>query len=248
MTDIQWIKLSTDIFNNRKIRQIQNLPQGDTILVIWLKLLVLAGQINDSGLVYITPHIGYNTESLAAEMQRPAAMIQLAMDCFVQFGMAEVDERGIIFLPGWETYQNVDGMERIREQNRSRQKRYYDRKKALKESNVRPNVSITQPNAPEEEKEREREEEKEIHSLMHAREEEFDELSQERKYLGGALGQGVVLMSDAQMEDLLTKLSLEEFDKYVKAVAEQELKGRHYKGKTHYQAILDMAKKDRQLR
>lgn len=240
---MKWIKLSTDIFDNRKIRQIQNLPQGDTLLVIWLKLLVLAGQINDGGLVYITPDIGYSTQSLAAEMQRPETMVQLAMDCFLRFGMVEVDERGIIFLPGWEMYQNVDGMERIREQNRIRKRKQRAKEKALPACHV----TVTGRHAPEVEKEIEREEEKEIHSFNQSGE-ELGGLSNQMTYLGGELGQGVVLLSDAQMEDLLQKMSLEEFHKYVSIVAEQELAGKHYKKKTHYQAILDMAKQDRRLR
>ena len=67
------------------------------------------------------------------------------------------------------------------------------------------------------------------------------------KRLGGSLGQGVVLLSDAQMDHLLDVLSGEEFDHYVSVIAENELKGRKYKRKTHYQAILDMAQKDRRL-
>ena len=67
------------------------------------------------------------------------------------------------------------------------------------------------------------------------------------KYLGGTLGKGVVMLSDEQFADLLDKLSVEEFDKYVGIVAECELKGKRYTNKTHYQAILDMAKKDRKV-
>lgn len=205
---------------------------------------MLAGQINDHGLVYITPDIGYTTQSLAAEMQRSETMVQLAMDCFARFGMAEVDERGIIFLPGWEKHQNVEGMERIREQTRKRVQKHRA-KKAL----LACNVTETLCNAPEEEKEleREKEEEKESHSFNHSREAD-DGLSKQMTYLGGALGQGVVLLSDEQMEDLLREMSVEEFDKYVSIVAGQELAGKHYKKKTHYQAILDMAKQDRRLR
>jgi hypothetical protein len=50
------------------------------------------------------------------------------------------------------------------------------------------------------------------------------------------------------MDDLLDKLSVEEFDKYVGIVADCEEKGQHFKKKTHYQAILDMAKKDRRIK
>ena len=54
MSEIKWIKLSTDIFNNRKIRQIESLPDADTILVIWFKILALSGAINESGMLMIT--------------------------------------------------------------------------------------------------------------------------------------------------------------------------------------------------
>jgi hypothetical protein len=65
------------------------------------------------------------------------------------------------------------------------------------------------------------------------------------KYLGGSLGQGIVLMSDEQFDDLLDKLSLDEIDKYFEIITECEKSGKHFKKKSHYQAILDMAAKDR---
>ena len=69
-----------------------------------------------------------------------------------------------------------------------------------------------------------------------------------RRSLGGELGKGVVLLSQEQMDDLLEKLSLEEFDYYVGVVADCILKGKPFKRKTHYQAILDMALADRKLK
>ena len=39
MADVKWIKLAVDMFDNRKIRQIETLPDGDGIIVIWVKLL-----------------------------------------------------------------------------------------------------------------------------------------------------------------------------------------------------------------
>ena len=65
------------------------------------------------------------------------------------------------------------------------------------------------------------------------------------RYLGGTLGKGVVMLSDDQFNSLLDELSLEEFNKSVGIVADMELSGKHYKKKTHYQAILDMVAKDR---
>jgi predicted metal-dependent HD superfamily phosphohydrolase len=65
------------------------------------------------------------------------------------------------------------------------------------------------------------------------------------KYLGGTLGQGVVMLSNEQVDSLLEELSLDEFDKYVAIIADMEKSGKHYRKKTHYQAILDMVAKDR---
>ena len=64
------------------------------------------------------------------------------------------------------------------------------------------------------------------------------------KTLQGNLGGGVVMLSDEQIDKLLEVLSLEEFEKYVGIVRDCEQKGRHYR-KPHYQAILEMAQKDR---
>ena len=69
-----------------------------------------------------------------------------------------------------------------------------------------------------------------------------------RKVMGGELGKGVVLLSQEQIDDLLDRLSLEEFDYYVGVVADCILCGKKYTRKTHYQAILDMADKDRRVK
>ena len=58
----------------------------------------------------------------------------------------------------------------------------------------------------------------------------------------------MVLLSREQTDDLLERLSVEEFDKYVGIVRDNELSGKHYRKKTHYQAILDMATADRKLK
>lgn len=65
--------------------------------------------------------------------------------------------------------------------------------------------------------------------------------------MGGTLGQGLLDLSDAQQEDLLSFLSVEEFDHYCSVIVEGVKKGWKY-GKTHYQAILEMATADRKLR
>ncbi len=134
MAEIKWIKVTTDIFDDEKIRVIEKMPEGDTMLVIWLKLLVLAGKKNDSGLVYLTENIPYTPDILSDIFNRESRMISLALNTFASFGMIEI-ENDIISVLNWNKHQNIEGMEKIREQNKIRQANYRDRKK-LENSNV----------------------------------------------------------------------------------------------------------------
>lgn len=151
MADVKWIKIAADIFDNRKIRQIECLPEGDGIIVIWFKLLCLAGNINDNGMVYFAKDIPYTDQMLAVHFNRPITLVQMALATFENFGMIEIVDN-LLHVSNWEKYQNVDGMEKIKEQNRIRQKRWRDQQKKLLSdaanvNNVSPNVRITQPNA-----------------------------------------------------------------------------------------------------
>lgn len=128
MADVKWIKVTTDIFDNRKIKQIESMPDGDVIIVIWFKLLCLAGMTNDDGLIYLTDEIPFNSETLSTEFNKPLNTVKLALSTFEKFGMIEIID-DFIKLSNWEKYQNVDGLEKIREQNRLRKQRQRDREK-----------------------------------------------------------------------------------------------------------------------
>lgn len=144
MAEVKWIKIVTDIFDNRKVKQIESLPEADSILVIWFKLICLAGSINDGGRIYFLENVPYTDEMLATQFRRPLNTVRMALDTFRQFGMIEIID-DFLCLPSWEKYQSTDKLEQIREQNRLRQKKWYDKQRAL--PNVSPNVSLTQPNA-----------------------------------------------------------------------------------------------------
>lgn len=163
VAEVKWIKIVTDIFDNRKIKQIEVLPDADSILVIWFKLICLAGSINDGGRVYFMETVPYTDEMLATQFRRPLNTVRMALDVFRQFGMIEIID-DFICLPSWEKYQSTDKLEQLKEQNRLRQKKWYDKQKAL--PNVSPNVRLTQPNATDIDKEEDLdiEEDKEVKS------------------------------------------------------------------------------------
>lgn len=153
MADVKWIKLAINIFDNRKIRMIESLPDGNAVIVVWLKLLCLAGNINDTGMIYFTKEIPYTEQMLATQFNMPLTTIQLAFKTFQQFEMIEIVDN-MLRIANWEKYQNVDGMERIRENNRNRKRIQREREKqALLESESRDShVTVTQCHAIEEER------------------------------------------------------------------------------------------------
>lgn len=156
MADVKWIKISTGIFDNRKIRQIENMPDGDALVVIWLKLLILAGDVNDGGLVYFTKDIPFTDQLLATQFNRPLPTVQLALHTFQQFGMIDVID-DVIMVSNWEKYQSIEGMEKIKEQNRIRKRRQRERERLLiTDSHVMSRDSHATEEEKEEEKERER--------------------------------------------------------------------------------------------
>jgi predicted phage replisome organizer len=162
MAEVKWIKITTDIFDDEKMCLIDALPDRDAIIVIWIKLITLAGKLNTNGILAISKDIVYTDEMLAQTFHRPLDTVRMALEIFEKFGMIEKID-GVITLPKWEKHQNIDGMEKIKEQTRNRVAKHREKQKNLALGNVTcnatGNVTVTQCNATEEEQEREEEEE-----------------------------------------------------------------------------------------
>nr|WP_286674117.1 phage replisome organizer N-terminal domain-containing protein [Clostridium sp. ZBS13] len=134
VADIKWIKITTNMFEDEKIRLIDAMPERDTIHYVWIRLLVQAGKTNSNGFIFLGENIPYTDEMLSTIFCRPLTSIRLALKTLKDFRMIEVDEDNLIKIINWEKHQNVEGMERVREQNKIRAKNFRDKKKQLKES------------------------------------------------------------------------------------------------------------------
>ena len=130
MDSVKWVKITTDMFDNRKIKYIRKLPEGNNIVLIWVMLLTMAGRCNANGMIFLTENIPYTTKMLADELGFEENTVKLAIEALKRMKMISVDETSFSVI-GWQDYQNVDGMDKIREQNRIRQQKLRDRKKQL---------------------------------------------------------------------------------------------------------------------
>lgn len=112
------------MFDDEKIKLIRTLPEGDSITLIWVQMLCLAGRINDGGAVYLGQNLAYSDEMLATIFDHPLSTMRIALRTLEDFGLIQMGEQEQILIANWEKHQSTDKMARIRHQNRERKRRY----------------------------------------------------------------------------------------------------------------------------
>lgn len=150
MAEVKWIKIVTDLFDDEKILLIETLPKADSIIVIWFKLLCLAGKQNNNGMLLVNNKIPYDYKMLASVFKRKENLIKQALNIFESYGMIEIVNE-VITISNWEKHQNVIGMDKIREQTRKR----VEKCRAKQKENRYCNVTVTQSNETDIEEEKE---------------------------------------------------------------------------------------------
>lgn len=135
MAEISWIKLSTGLPDNKKIKRIRKLPDGDNVILFWVFLLARAGESNKSGGLFFTDSMPYSEEDLAADFDFSVEFVKFAILTLEKYSMITRYE-DILFIKNWEEYQAVDGMEKIREQNRLRKQKQREKSRRLSNNNL----------------------------------------------------------------------------------------------------------------
>lgn len=119
MAAVKWIKIVTDIFDDEKMLLIESLPSADSVIVIWFKLLCLAGKTNNSGVFIFNERIPYTDEMLASIFRRDVNIVRMALQTFETFGMIEIIDK-VITIPNWSKHQSLDAYEKKKERDRER--------------------------------------------------------------------------------------------------------------------------------
>lgn len=130
MAAVKWIKIVTDIFDDEKMLLIESLPSADSVIVIWFKLLCLAGKTNNSGVFIFNERIPYTDEMLASIFRRDVNIVRMALQTFESFGMIEIIDK-VITIPNWSKHQTLDAYERQKERDRLKKQQARAEKKAL---------------------------------------------------------------------------------------------------------------------
>lgn len=132
MTRVKWIKLSIDMFDDEKIKIIDSMPKRDLIHYVWIRLLVQAGKTNSAGDIFLNENIPYTKEMLSIIFNRSINEIEFSLKILSDLRMIEIDENNFINILNWEKHQNIEGMEKIREETRKRVQNHRNKKKLEK--------------------------------------------------------------------------------------------------------------------
>lgn len=124
---IKWLKLVVGINDDEKIKILSSMPNGDRKFYLWICLLSQAAKTNDKGLIYLNKNISYTNKMLSTLFGRPVEDVEEALKIFVDLEMIEIDEKNVIKVLSWEKHQNVEGMEKVREQTRKRVEKHREK-------------------------------------------------------------------------------------------------------------------------
>jgi len=236
MADVKWIKITTDIFSDEKILLIEQMPDADSLLVIWFKLLCMAGKENNYGIFMMRNRMPYTEEMLATIFRRPINTVRLALSAFEAFGMIEIEDN-IITIPNWEKHQNIEGMEKVREQNRLRKQKQRERQKQLL---LAEGSHVTSRDSHATDKNRiDKNRIEEDNNILSVSDESEQPTSKTTEHKYGEYNN--VLLTDEELSKLKTEYSdyeerIERLSSYVEST------GKKYK--SHYATIRNWARKD----
>ena len=230
MAEVKWIKITTDMFDNRKIKHLRRLPEGNSIVLIWIMLLTMAGRCNSGGMIFLTENIPYTPKMLADELDFEENTIKLALEALERLGMI-VSDSEYFAIAGWNEHQNTEGLEKIREQTRKRVAKHRDQQKLLA-SNATSNVTVTQCNATDIDIDKEKDKEKDIENII-------SPPAKEIRHKYGTYNN--VLLSDTDLAKLKTEFPdwqerIERLSEYIAST------GKSYKN--HLATIRSWARKD----
>ncbi|TWK08618.1 hypothetical protein CHCC20442_4331 [Bacillus licheniformis] len=148
MAEVKWIKLDVGLPDNKKIKRIRKLPDGNNVILFWVFLLSRAGESNQKGGLFFTENVPYTEEDLAADFDFSVEFVRFAIMTLEKYRMIELYDR-VIFIKNWDEYQQLDKLEKIKEQNRIRQARYREKQQKLAQNNVTLTLGVTEDNAPD---------------------------------------------------------------------------------------------------
>jgi predicted phage replisome organizer len=239
-----WLKLKRDFFKRHDIRIIEEMPNGKDYILFYLKLLLES--IDHEGNLRFSDAIPYNEQMLSVVTNTNVDIVKAAMQLFIELNMIEVFDDQTIYMNEVEKLigSETDSAERVRK-HRLTSKTNTNALQCNTDVTTS-NESVTQSKSKRIEKDIELESDVVVDTENDSNDDEDVDNSVDNsplEFMGGKLGKGVVLLTDAQRDALLDKLGIDAFNHYVEKLATFII-DKEAKVSNHYSTILKWAKED----
>lgn len=161
-SNVKWIKMMVGMFDGMSFKKIKRAKIGgesfrDKLTAVWFELMDFAGKCNHEGAFISPSEIPFtDLADIATMIDRDEEELKLCMAFFINEGMVTVID-DVYSLSNWSEYQNQEGLDKIREQNRLRKRRQRENQKLLADMSRDSPVTVTQSHATEEDIEKEEE-------------------------------------------------------------------------------------------
>ena len=120
---MEWVKITCNILDHRKIKLIRKVSRGDTLVLLWLLLIAEAGKCGRGGALLVSENTPCTAETLSLLLAMPKAIVEQGLALFTQLQMLEWQE-DVPCIRNWRKYQSEDKLELRREKERLRQQRH----------------------------------------------------------------------------------------------------------------------------
>lgn len=92
-----WLKLPEDFFGSKRVKRLRKEDDGDTLLIIYLKLQLLA--IRDDGIIRFAALETSFEDELALDTEESPENIRRCLDYLIRNGLAEQPDESTLFFP-----------------------------------------------------------------------------------------------------------------------------------------------------
>jgi predicted phage replisome organizer len=120
---MEWVKITCNILDHRKIKLIRKVSRGDTLVLLWLLLIAEAGKCGRGGALLVSENTPCTAETLSLLLAMPKAIVEQGLALFTQLQMIEW-QKDVPCIRNWRKYQSEDKLELRREKERLRQQRH----------------------------------------------------------------------------------------------------------------------------
>ena len=117
MGQVGWIKLSTDIFSNRKIKILLKEKDWDTYFRLWIQILTIAGECNRNGGLYISDNVPFKIEDFTNIIGKSSKTFTKVFRKFIDLGML-IYKDNTYFVKNWNKYQSIEKLNKIAKSNK----------------------------------------------------------------------------------------------------------------------------------